>query len=79
VTGGGKHDEFVMASGEMTDDQFTGFLAKSLGQIEANLMPGGIAHFCMDWRHAGNVLDALKTTRLEYLNLAVWDKGVGGL
>jgi DNA modification methylase len=79
VTGGGKHDEFVMASGEMTDDEFTRFLAKSLQQISISLMPGGVAYFCMDWRHAGNVLEALKTTDLEYLNLVVWDKGTGGM
>lgn len=78
VTGGNTHDEFVMASGEMTDEEFTRFLAKSLQQIAASLMPGGISYFCMDWRHARNVLDALKTTDLEYVNLVVWDKGGGG-
>lgn len=79
VTGGNKHQEFVMASGEMSDDEFTAFLAKSLQRISENVIAGGIAYFCMDWRHAGNVLDALKKTDLEYSNLVIWDKGVGGM
>jgi DNA modification methylase len=79
VTGGGKHDEFVMASGEMTDEEFTQFLARSFQQISASLIPGGVAYFCMDWRHAAHVFEALKTTDLEYMNLVVWDKGSGGM
>lgn len=79
VTGGGKFDEFVMASGEMSDAEFTEFLANSLEQIAARLMPGGVAYFCMDWRHISNVLDAVKVTDLEHINLVVWDKQLGGM
>ena len=79
VTDSGMHSEFVMASGEMEDDEFTAFLTRSLIQLSAALMPGGVGYFCMDWRHAGNVLDALRATDLEYMNLVVWDKQSGGM
>ncbi|MCB2077404.1 MAG: ParB N-terminal domain-containing protein [Novosphingobium sp.] len=79
VTGTGLHGEFVMASGEMSEDEFTRFLARSLTQISAYLVPGGIAYFCMDWRHAGNVFVALKAVDIETINLVVWDKGTGGM
>lgn len=79
VTGAGKHGEFAMASGEMTDEQFTSFLASSLIQIERALVPGGVSYFCMDWRHAGHVLEAVKETTLQYMNLVVWDKTTGGM
>lgn len=79
VTGNSSHGEFIMASGEMTEEAFTEFLAKSLQRIEECLMPGGVAYFCMDWRNAGNVLDAVKPTGMEFLNLVVWDKQSGGM
>ena len=79
VTGNSAHGEFVMASGEMTEEAFTEFLAKSLARIAEALIPGGVAYFCMDWRNAGNVLEAVKPTQMEFLNLVVWDKQAGGM
>ena len=79
VTSGGKHGEFVMASGEMSDAEFTAFLIKVAIQIEAALIPGGLAFFCMDHRHIRHTLDGADAARLQFLNLIVWDKTAGGM
>jgi DNA modification methylase len=79
VSGTGQHQEFVMASGEMSDDEFTAFLTKVLARTTESLMPGGLAYVCMDFRHMRNVLDAADRNALKLLNLIVWDKGQGGM
>lgn len=79
VTGAGKHGEFVMASGEMTDGEFTDFLTRTFAQTRESLLPGGLAYICMDFRNMRAVLDAADKTGLELLNLIVWDKGRGGM
>jgi DNA modification methylase len=73
------HGEFVQASGEMSDDEFTTFLSKSLGQISRVLVDGGLAYVCMDWRHMTHVMEAAGAADLSLLNLCVWDKGWGGM
>lgn len=79
ITGSGKHDEFVMASGEMTDDEFTQFLTKVLLRSGENLVDGGLCYFCMDWRHTPHTLAAAAAAKMELLNLIVWDKTSGGM
>lgn len=72
------HEEFAMASGEMTPAQFTAFL----GQVFQNLIRSsgnGSLHFiCMDWRHLTEVLAAGNATYGELKNLCVWTKTNGG-
>ena len=75
----GAHGEFVQASGEMSDAEFTDFLTKALQQISLALTDGGLAYVCMDWRHMAHVLAAADATGLTLLNLCVWDKGSGGM
>ena len=79
VTRNPRHDEFVMASGEMSDKDFTLFLAKVWAAIETALVPGGLAYLCMDWQHLRHLQDALDATALEPLNLIVWDKQISGM
>jgi DNA modification methylase len=79
ITGSGQHGEFVMASGEMTNAEFTTFLTLVFVQILTALVPGGIAYFCMDWRHMRNTLDAADAAGAELVNLIVWDKTAGGM
>lgn len=79
VTGGGKHGEFVMASGEMTDEEFTAFLVQVLARITECLVDGGLCYFAMDWRHMAHTLKAAEANGLELLNLIVWDKTAGGM
>ncbi len=74
-----KHREFEMAVGEMTEGQFTDFLAKSMKLFRAYSEPGSIAFCCMDWRHMSELLHASKQTGYEYKNLCVWVKDNGGM
>lgn len=79
VTSSKTHGRFVMGDGEMSDAEFTTFLTAVCRQIERALIDGGIAYFCMDWRHMRHVLDAAQVAGLSVLNLCVWDKGAGGM
>lgn len=79
ITGSGQHGEFVMASGEMTSDEFTSFSTKSMTCAAAHLVAGGLLYWCMDWRHMTNTLAAAAAVGLELVNLIVWDKTAGGM
>ncbi|MBX9708668.1 MAG: ParB N-terminal domain-containing protein [Caulobacteraceae bacterium] len=79
VTSGGKHGEFVMASGEMSDDEFTGFSTKGMARAAENLIDGGLLYWCIDHRHVEHTLAAASAAELERLNLIVWDKKAGGM
>ena len=77
--GAAKHREFAFASGEMTEDEFTRFLARVFVNL-ANAAADGTTHFvCMDWRHQGEVLAAARGTYSELKNLCVWAKTNGGM
>jgi DNA modification methylase len=75
--GGVKHREFAMASGEMTDAQFTQFLSTSLTQIKAFTDDGAICFVCMDWRHIQQLSTAAAAFTL--INVCVWVKNNGGM
>lgn len=79
ITGSGLHDEFVMASGEMSQDEFTDFLTKVLDRAREVLIPGGLCYFCMDHSHLGETLAAQASAGMERLNLCIWDKTAGGM
>src|SRR6266540_6567621 len=53
-----KHREFVMASGEMSSEQFTGFLKSSFENLATYTVDGAIHFICMDWRHMAETLAA---------------------
>ncbi len=75
----GKHPEFAMASGEMTNPEFTDFLRKSMKHLVANSNDGSIHFGCMDWRHSKNMHDAADGVYTELKNICLWDKGTGGM
>ncbi len=81
VSGLGKvrHREFAMASGEMTPDQFRGFLETVFAHIAAHSEDGAIHFICMDWRHMGETLAAGEAVYSELKNLCVWAKSNGGM
>ena len=57
VSGLGKvqHREFAMASGEMSQVEFTGFLTTVFSNLAEVSVDGAIHYICMDWRHMGEV------------------------
>ena len=74
-----KHREFAMASGEMSQEEFTAFLTRALELACENTVPGATIYACMDWRHMSELLAAARATGCETLNLCVWVKTNGGM
>lgn len=81
VSGLGKirHREFAMASGEMTQGEFTGFLETAFRNLVDHSLDGSIHFVCMDWRHMGEMLEAGEAVYTELKNLCVWAKDNGGM
>src|SRR6267143_5017941 len=80
VTGFGKvhHPEFAVASGEMSETEFTDFLTNVLAQLARNSVDGALQFICMDWRHSGELISAARSVYAEFKNLCVWVKDGGG-
>jgi len=74
-----KHAEFVMASGEMSEAEFTSFLEKALANLSAVSIDGAIHFVCMDWHHLFELLVAGRAVYSELKNLCVWAKTNGGM
>jgi DNA modification methylase len=74
-----KHREFPMASGEMTEETFRGFLKDALGLAAAHSADEAISFACMDWRHSFEIQGAIRGIGCEILNLCVWVKTNGGM
>jgi len=81
VSGLGKvnHREFAMASGEMSEAQFTSFLMNVFESLAGHSADGAIHYVCMDWRHMGEVIAAGHDAYTELKNLCVWSKTNGGM
>lgn len=74
-----QHREFAMASGEMSEDEFTQFLATVFGHLSTFSIDGAIHYQCMDWRHMSEMLAAGEVAYTELKNLCVWAKSNGGM
>jgi DNA modification methylase len=81
VSGLGKvqHREFAMASGEMTEQEFTDFLKRVFTQMAEHAVDGSLHFVCMDWRHLFEALSAGREVYSELKNLIVWNKDNGGM
>lgn len=71
--------EFAMASGELSAEEFTDFLAKWLVNASKVSRDGAIFHVFMDWRHMEETLAAVRSAGLTLMNLCVWVKPAGGM
>jgi DNA modification methylase len=74
-----RHADFAMASGEMSPEAFTAFLASGFAQLCAHTLDGSIHDICMDWRHMAEMLAAGKEVYTELKNLCVWNKSHAGM
>lgn len=74
-----KHREFAMASGEMSEAEFTAFLTTVFQNLAGASADGAISFICMDWRHVSEVLSAGRQAYTELKNLCVWCKTNGGM
>ncbi len=74
-----KHREFAVASGEMSVDEFKGFLQSAFEGLVEHSVDGSIHYICMDWRHIPEILAAGEAVYDELKNLIVWVKDNGGM
>jgi hypothetical protein len=74
-----RHREFEMASGEMSEAEFTTFLTRALLLLARYSAQGSLHFVCMDWRHMEELLTAGKAAYAELKNLCVWAKDNGGM
>lgn len=81
VCGNGRirHDEFAMASGEMSEREFTSFLSAVFGYLNRFSADGSIHFICMDWRHGFELMSAARAAYAELKNICVWNKTNGGM
>ena len=74
-----QHEEFAMASGEMSSGEFTDFLAKAFTNIASYTQEGGIVYSFMDWRHMLEIQMAAKGIFGDPRQLCVWKKDNAGM
>jgi len=81
VCGNGKikHKEFAMASGEMSQSEFTTFLHDVFSLISDSMQDGAIFFSFMDWRHMAEVQNAAQPLFGFPRQLCVWSKDNGGM
>jgi DNA modification methylase len=75
----GRHREFAMASGEMSEAEFRSFLADTLGAAARCSRDGAVHFVCMDWRHMDSLSAISSAVYGEFLNLCVWNKSNAGM
>ncbi len=74
-----KHREFAMATGEMSEDEFTTFLQTLFLRLVEHSVDGAVHTIFMDWRHLPEILAAGRRTYTSQLNLCVWSKSQAGM
>lgn len=74
-----KHKEFLMASGEMSVEEFTEFLTTAHKNIAKYSRDGAIVYSFIDWRHIYEISTAAKNASLDQINLCVWVKDNAGM
>lgn len=81
VSGNGriKHDDFVMAAGEMSKQTFVTFLTEFIGAAQPHLVDGALLYIFMDWRNLDALTAAATACDLVQKNLLVWCKDNAGL
>ena len=74
-----QHKNFKMAVGEMSEGEFTDFLACVFERLALHSVDGSLHYVFMDWRHAREILTAGKQAYTELKNVIVWVKDNGGM
>ena len=68
-----------MASGELTETEFTTFLTQAFTHLAHHTINGALIYVCMDWRHLRELLAAGQVAFTEIKHVCVWDKETGGM
>jgi DNA modification methylase len=75
----GRHREFAMASGEMSENQFLAFNEAWMKAVLPHLHDGGVLATFIDWRGYPTAIAAAVKLGLAPLNLIVWAKTNAGM
>ena len=78
-SGNTKHDNFAMAAGEMSDEEFCKFLQIVMQRCSDHSKQNALHYFWMDWRHAINILFSGHKVFPLLINMCVWVKASGGM
>lgn len=74
-----KHEEFQMASGEMSPEEFANFSEKFMTNL-ANFSKDGSLHYVfIDWRSINIFLNTGSKIYTDLKNICVWNKLIGGM
>jgi DNA modification methylase len=81
VSGNGKvrHREFAQGAGELTREEFVGFLTGSCTLLKTYSKNGAIHFVCMDWKHLEELLSAGREVYAELKNIVTWVKSSAGM
>lgn len=79
VSGSGRHGEFAMASGEMTIEQFRGFLLETLGHARNVSRDGSLHYVFIDWRSVADLIMIGRELYASLKNVIAWVKPNGGM
>ena len=74
-----KHNDFVMASGEMSEIQYTAFLKTTTSHLAEHSADGSIHFIFIDWRHIYELLTAGRAIFSELKNVCIWNKNNAGM
>jgi DNA modification methylase len=67
----------VQCSGELSEDEFTGFQRSAMRHSAEFLRDGSLHYWAMDWRHQFELISAARSVYDEQINLCVWTKSSG--
>lgn len=79
VSGSDRHREFAQASGEMSKDEFAGFLYAFLRHVHPVLKPGAVFMGCMHWRDNHRFVEQIEKAGFDLINICVWTKSNPGM
>ena len=79
VRSGDNYREFAMASGEMSQNEFSQFLKGVFSLLSEYSQQGSLHYAFMDWRHIGEILTAGTSVYTTLKNVCVWNKLSGGM
>ena len=74
-----QHGEFIMASGEMNEEEYEAFLTAFVRNLIQFSVQGSVHFVFIDWRHLHLMEEVCRRHYAVQLNLCVWAKTNGGM
>lgn len=73
------HDEFKVASGEMSPEDFSRFLSSATSACRSQTRDGSLHYLCCDWRMVRALIEAGEANIGKLFNIVVWVKSNAGM